>query len=114
MFSPSASSTYSSASAMMRTQPWPNCAAMSGSAISASAATMNTISLVCLFICCMACSSSPIRDALAHQAGRPQGEHQEQHQKGEDLDVLAAEHAAGELAEVARADRLDEAQQDAS
>ena len=58
--------------------------------------------------------SGPVRHALAQQARGTQGQHDDQHDESEDVGVLAAQHAAGRRADVARADRLDQPQQDAA
>ena len=64
--------------------------------------------------CVMAISSSPVGHALAQQARGAQREHDDQHDEGEDVGVVAAQHAAGERADVARADGFDQAQEHAS
>src|SRR5258706_15916428 len=58
--------------------------------------------------------SCAIPDALAEQAARPEHEHRDQHQEGEDVLVVAAEYAAGEIADRAGAERLDQAEQHAA
>ena len=50
--------------------------------------------------------------ALAQQARGPEGQHEDERDEGEDVGVVAAQHAAGEITQVARADGLDQAQQD--
>src|SRR3954470_11929212 len=62
----------------------------------------------------MAWRSGAIGDALAEQALRAQREHQDEHDEGEDVLVVAAENAAGEVADVAGTERLDQAEQDAA
>ena len=47
--------------------------------------------------------SCTVRHPLAEQARRPQGQDQDQHDEGEDVLVVAAEHAAGQVADVAGA-----------
>src|SRR5207237_910129 len=59
-------------------------------------------------------SSGAVGDALAEQALWPQGEDQDQDDEGEDVLVVAAEDAAGELADVAGTERLDHAEQHAA
>src|SRR6188474_264204 len=58
--------------------------------------------------------SCSVRHTLAEQALRPQRQDQDQDDEGEDVLVVAAEHAAGEVADVAGAERLDQAEQDAA
>src|SRR3990167_4210311 len=106
MFRPSASSTYSSATSMMRTQALPNCCATSGVTSRKIPARMKTTSL--FFSMMVLRGSGAIRHALAEQALRAQREHEDQHEEGEDVLVVAAEHAAGERADVAGAERLDQ------
>src|SRR5262245_50295099 len=105
MFSPSASSTYSSAKSMMRTQKLPAYCATAGSTNSSTAAPTNTSSLFLTRL------SGTIGHPFAEQALRPHGQHEDQHDEGEDVLVVAAEHAAGQLADVAGAERLDQAEQ---
>ncbi len=59
-------------------------------------------------------SSGAVGHAFAEQARRPQGQDDDQHDEGEDVGVVAAEHAARQRADVARADGLDQAEQDAA
>src|SRR3569832_2403149 len=56
-------------------------------------------------------SSGAVRDAFAEPPRRAQREHGDQHDEREDIGVVAAQHAAREFADVARAVRFDEAQQ---
>src|SRR4249920_1676815 len=99
MFRPSASSTYSSAMSMMRTQALPNCCATSGTMNKATAATRNTTSFLS-FMGFSCAGSGTVRHTLAEQAGRPHGQHEDQHDEGEDVLVMAAQDAAGERADV--------------
>src|SRR5471032_2139874 len=55
-----------------------------------------------------------VRHTFAHDAGRPHGEHDDQHDEGEDVLVVTAEEAAGEVADVAGAQALDNAEHDAA
>src|SRR5438067_12025245 len=115
MLSPSASSTYRSAMSMMRTQALPNCCATSGTTSSAAATKMKpTTRLSLKLIMVVGSSSCPVGHTLAQQALRSQGEHEDQHDEGEDVLVVAAQHAAGEQADVARAQRFDEPEQHAA
>src|SRR5438132_6991850 len=115
MFRPSASSTYSSAMSMMRTQALPNCCAISGTMSSAAAAKRKpTTRLSLKLIMVVASSSRPVGHALAEQALRPEGEHEDQHDEREDVLVMAAQHAAGDHADVAGAQRFDEPEQHAA
>ena len=52
--------------------------------------------------------SCALRHALAEQPGGPEHQHQDQDQEGEDVLVVAAENAAGEVADVAGAEALDQ------
>src|SRR5690349_5986936 len=97
---------------MMRTHALPNCCATSGSAISSTAATAKATSRLSSVI--MGVSSGAVGDALAEQALRAQGQHQDQHDEREDVLVVAAEHAAGQHADVAGAEGLDQAEQHAA
>src|SRR5512139_2251186 len=108
MFSPSASSTYSSAKSRMRTQKLPAYCATAGSTSNSTAAPMKTNSLLRTRL------SRTVGHPFAEQALRPHGEHEDQHDEGEDVLVVAAEHATGELADVAGAERLDQAEQHAA
>src|SRR5215471_19290634 len=107
MFRPSASSTYSSAKSMMRTQKLPAYCAAAGSTSSRNAANRNHSNL--LFFMRSALGSGSVGHALAEQALRPHGEHQDQHDEREDVLVVAAQHTTGERADVAGAERLDQA-----
>src|SRR5687767_13491979 len=108
MFRPSASSTYSSAKSMMRTQKLPAYCATPGSTSSRNAAAMKTISL------CLTRLSRTVGHPFAEQALRPHREHEDQHDEGEDVLVVAAEHAAGQHADVAGAEGLDQPEQHAA
>src|ERR1700710_1147471 len=96
---------------MMRTQALPKYCAISGSTIRPMPAATKTASLLALVF--MRGSSSPVSHALAEQSLRPQRQHQDQHDEGEDVLVVAAEHAAGDVADVAGTERFDQAQQHA-
>src|SRR4051812_35074680 len=115
MFRPRASIMYSSAASTMRTQPLPKYWAKKGR-ISSSTAPMTK--LTNLFFMEMfswsSFGSGAIRHALAEQALRAQRQHEDQHDEREDVLVVRAEHAAGDLADVAGAERLDQAQQHAA
>src|SRR5436305_3864547 len=115
MFNPSASSTYSSAASAMRTHALPPCCRISGRISSASAAMAITTNLfwrLMKFIMGVA-PSGPVRHALTQQARRPQRQHDDEDDEGEDVGVVGAEHAARHHADIARTDRLDESEQDA-
>src|SRR5262245_9172663 len=105
MLRPSASSTYSSAKSMMRTQKLPAYCATPGSTTSRKATATKTSSLFFSRL------SGTVGHPFAEQALRPHGEHEDQHDEGEDVLVVAAEHAAGQLADVAGAERFDQPQQ---
>src|SRR5437762_5412421 len=107
MFSPSASSTYSRPKSRMRTQKLPACWAMSGRTSNASAARRKTTSLFFM----MSPSSGTVGHTLTEQALRAQRQDENEHDEGEDVGVVAAQHPAGELADVAGAERLDQAEQ---
>ena len=63
---------------------------------------------------CTPCPSGAVGHAFAQQARRPQRQHEDQHDEGEDVLVVAAQHAAGEVADVAGAELFDQAEQDAA
>src|SRR6187455_1347088 len=56
----------------------------------------------------------PFGHALAQEPGRSQRQDQDQHEEGEDVLVMAAEKTAGHVADVARAQAFDDAQQHAA
>src|SRR5882672_1353259 len=91
---------------MMRTQKLPAYCASAGSTSSTRAVNRKTPSLFFMV------SLSAIGHALTEQALRSYGEHEDQHDEGEDVLVVAAQHAAGQAADVAGAERLDQAEQD--
>src|SRR6478752_7555866 len=95
----------------IRTQALPWVCSSSGSA---STTTMPIAYRRVFLLFFMVRSSGPVRHPLAEQAGRPQREHDDQHDEGEDVAVVAAQHIAGQGADVARADGLDQPQQDAA
>src|SRR5574337_1428966 len=108
MFSPSASIVYRSALSTMRTQASPAFCSTSGSRNKATPAAQKAA--ICRFrfmVSPCGSRSGTVRDALAAQARRPQREHEDQHDEREDVDVVAAQDAAGDLADVAGAERLD-------
>lgn len=51
---------------------------------------------------------------FAEQAGGLEHQHDDQHDEGEDVLVMAAEEAAAQVADIARPQRLDDAEQDAA
>ena len=79
----------------MRTQALPSCCSSSGSAISADAQRSGRRRM---FLLCSSWlgSSGAVRHAFAQQARGPQREHDDQHDEGEDVGVVAAQHAAGQ------------------
>src|SRR4029077_5412239 len=91
----------------MRTQKFPAYCASAGSTSSNRAVNRKTPSLFFMV-------SRSIGHALAEQALRSHREHEDQHDEGKDVLVVAAEHAAGQLADVAGAERLDQAEQHAA
>jgi hypothetical protein len=122
----------STAKLVMRTQAVPAMASTKGRAISASAMQARAD-----FSFVLQAPSCPLRDPFAEQAGGPEHQHQDQHQEGEHILVVAAEqhevpavgaalaHPAavggagpaaevGEFADVAGAQRLDQPQQQAA
>src|SRR5689334_17763715 len=98
---------------MIRTHALPKYCATSGSSTRPMPAPMKTAILLSLTFM-PALPSGSIGDALAEQALRPQREHEDQHDEREDVLVVAAEHATGQDADVAGAERLDQAEQDAA
>src|SRR5215208_1082403 len=115
MFSPSASSTYSSSESTMRTQALPPCCRTRGRISSSTAPTTMTTYLFCLLMkSIMIFSSGPVRHAFAQQSRGSQRQHDDQHDEGEDVGVVAAQDATGGHSDVARTDRLDQPQQHAA
>jgi len=53
-------------------------------------------------------------NARPQQAGRAEHQHRDQHEEREHVLVMAAEETAGEVADVARAERFDQSQQQAA
>ena len=98
---------------MIRTQALPAIWTTNGRTQSSTAAPIRTTSFCCARGVGEARQCS-IGDALAEQALRPQREHEDQDDEGEDVLVVAAEDAAGEVADVAGAERFDQAEQDAA
>src|SRR6478735_7683934 len=102
---------------MIRTQALPAIWTMNGRMQSSTAAPIKTTSL-CWRVASekrvMPESSGSIGDALAEQALRSQRQDQDQDDEGKDVLVVAAENAAGQVADVAGAERLDQAEQDAA
>src|SRR5687768_12495138 len=98
---------------MMRTHALPKYCATSGSSTRPMPAPMKTAILLSLRFMAGAPSRS-IGDAFAEQALRSQGQHQDQHDEREDVLVVAAENAAGQHADVAGAERFNEAEQHAA
>src|SRR6201996_2646596 len=107
MFRPSASIMYSSATSRMRTQPLPKCCANNGRISSAIAPATKRANL--FFIMWVLRGSGAVGHAFAEQDRQAQREHEEQHVEGEDVLVVGAQHATGDVADVARAERLDDA-----
>src|SRR5512134_3224034 len=108
MFRPSASSTYSSAKSITRTQKLPAYCATPGSTTSRKATATKTSSLFFNRL------SRTVGHPFAEQALRAHGQHEDQHDEGEDVLIVAAEHAAGQCADVAGAERLDQPEQHAA
>src|SRR3569832_2702578 len=100
---------------VMRTQKFPAYCKPRGSTSSARAQMPQTTNLFWrLRKSFMPGSSGAIRHPFAEQARWPQGEDADQHDESEDVRVVAAQHAARERTDVARADRLDEPEQHAA
>src|SRR5437764_12000722 len=116
MLRPSASSTYSSAVSAIRTQKLLKYCSTSGSASSSAQPTAHATALFWRLMKSIMprFPSRAVRDPFAEQARGPQRQHHDQHDEREDVGVLAAQHAAGRDADIAGADRLDEAEQDAA
>src|SRR3954463_4753965 len=99
----------------MRTQALPKVCRPSGSASSSKAATSMATSFWFWFrfkvFIVMPYRSCPVRHPLAQQARGPQCQHDDEHDEGKNVGVVAAQHTAGQLADVAGADRLDQPQQ---
>src|SRR5512143_1229673 len=103
MFRPSARTTYSSARSSSRTHERPSPASTrNGSSASPSASNpkLNQRDL------------STLDNARSQQARRAEYQHRDQHEEREHVLVVAAEEAAGQVADVARAERLDQSQQE--
>src|SRR5688572_106527 len=101
MFRPSARRTYSSAMSTMRTQALPWVCNSSGRASRSTAEPMKTaIFLVESFM--VRDSSGAIGHTFAQQARRAHRERQDQDDEGEDVAVLAAQHAARHRPQVTR------------
>src|SRR3954453_18097199 len=97
---------------MMRTQALPKCWTTSGRTRRPIAATAKTRSLFAgAFMTALLLGA--VGDTLAEQSLRAQRQHEDEHDEGEDILVVAAEDAAREGADVAGAHRLDEAEQHA-
>src|SRR5512139_3747824 len=101
MFSPSASRMKSSATSRMRTQVRPSAASVAKGSATSSAATASAMSQRCARGVIAAVRSRPLAACLAHQARGPEDEDEHQHEEGEHVAVVAAEHPAGEIADVA-------------
>src|SRR5574337_336724 len=115
MFSPSASIVYRSALSTMRTQASPAFCSTSGSRNKATpAAQKAAICRVRFMVSPCDSRSGTVRDTLAEQARRAQREHADQHDERKDVDIVAAQDAAGELSDVAGAERLDQPEHDAA
>src|SRR5450755_1258086 len=98
---------------MMRTQALPNGCTATGSTSSTIAAIAKTTTLLSL-VMFMRCSSGAVGHAFAEQPLGSQCQHQDQHDERKDVLVVAAENAAGQRADVARAQRFDQAEQHAA
>src|SRR3982750_296916 len=102
---------------MMRTHALPAIWTRNGSTHSATPAIRKTTSF-CWRVASakrvMLASSGAIRHALAEQPLRPERQHEDEDDEGEDVLVVAAQDAAGEGADVAGAERFDETEQDAT
>src|SRR5688500_17744051 len=112
MLRPSASMTNSSATSTMRTHVRPSVASTTkGSTIkTAATAAYSTKCLSALESAVTRHPSRSFRHLLPHQSRRPQHEHADEHQEGEDVAVVAAEHASREIADVARGKAFDDAE----
>src|SRR5690606_41624952 len=91
----------------MRTQACPRGKTTKGSTASSTAASTKMMSLERVM---RASPSSTIGHALTQQALWPQGQHQDEHGKGEDVLVVAAQHPTRQVADVAGAHGFDDAQ----
>src|SRR5574343_671314 len=93
----------------MRTQAWPTPCSHSGNTARATALTMNPISFLFMWP-----PSSAIGHAFTQQALRAQREDEDEHSKSKDVLVVATQDAAGQNANVASPQGLDQAQQQAA
>src|ERR1700712_4153964 len=110
MFRPSASIMYSRAASTMRTQPLPKYCAKKGRISSSKAPTAKRTNLFFMGILLVVFGSGAIGDTFAPQALRAQREHEDQDDEGEDVLVVRTQDAAGDVADVARSEGLDQAQ----
>ena len=101
---------------MMRTQALPAIWTTNGRMQSSTAAPIRTASFCCARGVGKARHASQARSAT-RSPSRPCGlqrQHEDEDDEGEDVLVVAAEDAAGEVADVAGAERFDQAEQDAA
>src|SRR3989344_1527906 len=123
MLSRSASMTYSSVKSRMRTHPRPSAAPVRNGRTASSTAraryTNHTARRSCLH-CCQRWLKDVMRvsgaldHALAEKTRRPDDQHQDQYEKGEDVLVMAAEKSAGQRSDVTGAQTLDHTEQQAA
>src|SRR5574343_173113 len=102
MFRPSASMMYSNAKSRVRTQEFPRVLpTIKGS--TASTMPDRTKASIRLDWFCGMCVVLPESGAFGHafaqQAGRTEHQHQDQHGEGENVLIVAAQEAAGEVAD---------------
>src|SRR3990172_1001188 len=126
MFKPSDRNTNKMARLAMRTHAVPAAASANGSAISAIAISATPTHFACglanIFtpripsrVSYLApCASSAVSYPLPEQSGGPEHQHRDQHQESEHVLVIAAENIIGQVADIACAQGLDDAEQNAA
>src|SRR3569623_2046614 len=105
MFSPNARMTYSSARSSSRTHERPSPASTRNGSSASPSASREKASQRDL---------STLDNARSQQARGAEHQHRDQHEECEHVLVIAAEEAAGQVADVARAEGLDQPQQQAA
>src|SRR3569832_251289 len=110
MFSPSARMTYSSARSSSRTHERPNPASTrKGSSASPNASKPNVSQRDRVLF-----KLSTLDNTRSQQARGTEHQHRDQYEECEHVLVVAAEEAAGQVADVTRAEGLDQPQQQAA